>query len=98
MVRLLSVVDCRGPCWTGRKDVHAADEALEKERRLPTLEIVVSIDGRSMGQEETMKISLKALNDQVVVITGASSGIGLCTAEAAAEAGAKLVLVARSEQ
>lgn len=44
-----------------------------------------------------MSIKLKKLTDQVIVITGASSGIGLATAEAAAEKGAKLVLAARSE-
>ena len=38
----------------------------------------------------------KAIDGQVIVITGASSGIGLCTAEMAAERGARLVLVARS--
>ncbi len=38
----------------------------------------------------------KPLNQQVIVLTGASSGIGLCTALLAAERGAKLVLVARS--
>lgn len=41
--------------------------------------------------------SLKQLNQQVMVITGASSGIGLTTARLAAEQGAKLVLAARSE-
>ena len=45
-----------------------------------------------------MAISLKPLSEQVMVITGASSGIGLATAEAAAEAGAKLVLAARSAE
>ncbi|EJF08778.1 MULTISPECIES: SDR family oxidoreductase [Pontibacter] len=45
-----------------------------------------------------MKIKLKPLKDQVIVITGASSGIGLCTAFAAAEKGARLVLAARNEQ
>lgn len=45
-----------------------------------------------------MSIDLKPLNEQVMVITGASSGIGLCTAEAAARQGAKLVLAARSAQ
>jgi short-subunit dehydrogenase len=44
-----------------------------------------------------MALSLKPLDQQVIVITGASSGIGLATAELAAEQGAKLVLVARSE-
>ena len=39
---------------------------------------------------------LKPIHQQVLVITGASSGIGLATAQLAAERGAKLVLVARS--
>ncbi|HKX52429.1 MAG TPA: SDR family oxidoreductase [Nitrosospira sp.] len=43
-----------------------------------------------------MQISLKPLNEQVIVITGASSGIGLATAMLAAERGAKLLLIARS--
>jgi short-subunit dehydrogenase len=44
-----------------------------------------------------MTINLKPLNQQVMVITGASSGIGLATALAAAEAGASVVLAARSQ-
>jgi short-subunit dehydrogenase len=40
----------------------------------------------------------KALRDQVIVITGASSGIGLATAKAAAKAGAKVVLASRNEE
>jgi len=56
--------------------------------------------GRAPGTEaasaSSMAISLKPLNEQVMVITGASSGIGLATALAAAEAGVNLVLAARS--
>jgi short-subunit dehydrogenase len=40
----------------------------------------------------------RPLDQQVMVITGASSGIGLATAELAAEKGVKLVLAARSGQ
>lgn len=46
----------------------------------------------------TMTVSLKPIGQQVIVITGASSGIGLATALSAAERGAKVVLAARSEQ
>jgi short-subunit dehydrogenase len=45
-----------------------------------------------------MNVQLKPLQQQVMVITGASSGIGLATAEAAAKKGVKLVLAARSDE
>lgn len=41
-------------------------------------------------------VRLKPLSEQVIVITGASSGIGLATARAAAKAGAKVVMTARN--
>ncbi len=44
-----------------------------------------------------MDIRLKPIDQQVIVITGASSGIGLATAAAAAEQCATLVLAARSK-
>ena len=44
-----------------------------------------------------MAITLKPLSQQVIVITGASSGIGLSTARRAAERGAKVVLASRHE-
>jgi short-subunit dehydrogenase len=44
-----------------------------------------------------MRVKLKNLRDQVIVITGASSGIGLTTAEMAAARGARVVLNARNE-
>ncbi len=45
-----------------------------------------------------MGVKLKPLDQQVIVITGASSGIGLATAETAAGKGAKVVVAARSDQ
>lgn len=44
-----------------------------------------------------MALMLKPLEVQVIVITGATSGIGLVTARMAAKRGARLVLAARSE-
>jgi short-subunit dehydrogenase len=43
-------------------------------------------------------MKLKKISEQTIVITGATSGIGLTTARMAAEQGAKLVLVARNEE
>ncbi|HCW20987.1 MAG TPA: short-chain dehydrogenase, partial [Achromobacter sp.] len=45
-----------------------------------------------------MKLSLKPLRDQVIVITGAGSGIGAATARMAGERGAKVVLAGRQEE
>jgi NAD(P)-dependent dehydrogenase (short-subunit alcohol dehydrogenase family) len=44
-----------------------------------------------------MRVRLKPLREQVLVITGASSGIGLATALLAAQRGARLVLNSRDE-
>jgi short-subunit dehydrogenase len=43
-------------------------------------------------------MKLKPLSEQVILITGATSGIGLTTARMAARKGAKLALVARNRQ
>jgi NAD(P)-dependent dehydrogenase (short-subunit alcohol dehydrogenase family) len=45
-----------------------------------------------------MAANLKPLHDQVIVITGASSGIGLVTARTAARRGARVIAAARNEQ
>jgi NAD(P)-dependent dehydrogenase (short-subunit alcohol dehydrogenase family) len=45
-----------------------------------------------------MNRKLKKLSEQVIVITGASSGIGLCTAKLAARQGARVVLSSRNER
>jgi short-subunit dehydrogenase len=44
-----------------------------------------------------MGLTLASLDQQVIVITGASSGIGLVTARMAAKRGAKVVLAARND-
>ena len=45
-----------------------------------------------------MRVKLKPLHEQSIVITGASSGIGLTTATMAAKRGASVLLVARDEE
>src|SRR3954469_12146107 len=49
------------------------------------------------SKEIDMAAKLKPLNQQTIVITGASSGIGLSTARMAGQQGAKVVLAARNE-
>lgn len=46
----------------------------------------------------TEKFRPKELKEQTIVVTGASSGIGLATARLAAKKGAKVVLAARSQE
>lgn len=53
--------------------------------------------GRGLSAEQGRPVRLKPLSEQVIVITGASSGIGLTTARMAAKQGTRLVLAARSE-
>src|SRR5262245_19920131 len=43
-------------------------------------------------------IQLEPISEQVMVITGASSGLGLVTAKQAASHGARVVLAARNER
>lgn len=45
-----------------------------------------------------MRLRLKPLHEQTIVITGATSGIGLTTTEMAADRGAKVILVSRDEE
>jgi len=45
-----------------------------------------------------MHAHLKSIEEQVIVVTGATSGIGLVTARMAAEQGAKVVLAARDRE
>ena len=45
-----------------------------------------------------MSVKLRKLGEQVVVITGATSGIGLCTAREAARRGARVVIASRNEE
>ena len=51
----------------------------------------------TLARDKAMAVRLKPLQQHVIVITGASSGIGLCIALLAAEKGASVVLAARSD-
>jgi NAD(P)-dependent dehydrogenase (short-subunit alcohol dehydrogenase family) len=50
-----------------------------------------------MAEEQTVAIKLKPVGEQVIVVTGATSGNGLATVEAAVALGAAVVAVARNE-
>src|SRR5262245_47456037 len=51
-----------------------------------------------MSEKNAMaNVTPKPIDEQVIVVTGASSGIGLATVYAAVEKGARVVLAARSK-
>jgi short-subunit dehydrogenase len=52
----------------------------------------------SILHERYTMVRLKPIDEQIVVITGASSGLGLATAKLAAQRGAKVVLAARTRE
>ena len=56
---------------------------------------LASANGRKRYEGRAMK--LRSISEQVMVITGATSGIGLTTARMAAEQGAQVALIARNE-
>lgn len=58
-----------------------------------------SANGRNRynGKYKGRSMKLRNIDEQVMLITGATSGIGLTTARMAAEQGAQLMLVARNE-
>ena len=69
--------------------------ALPPEAGASPLHFLLRCAYRTVLVEARMSSPLKPLNRQVMVITGATSGIGLATAQEAAKQGAKLVLAAR---
>jgi short-subunit dehydrogenase len=64
--------------------------------RNPDVSVALSCAGR--GGRCVVSAKLKPLAKQVILVTGASSGIGLATAKAAAARGASVFLVARTTQ
>ncbi|MCY8508595.1 SDR family oxidoreductase [Bacillus mojavensis] len=65
---------------------------------MPNDDTVTNTEQLEKQQNPKTKLKLKKVKDQVIVITGATSGIGLVTARMAAEQGAKVVAAARNEE
>ena len=63
--------------------------------RVGRTEAAIPTAPRNRGVEQ-VSAKLKPIAEQTIVITGASSGIGLATARMAVRRGAKLMLAARS--
>jgi len=64
---------------------------------ISTDKFMITSNRKNIQSSRAAKINLKPIKDQVIVITGASSGIGLVTARMARALGARVVVAARNE-
>jgi NAD(P)-dependent dehydrogenase (short-subunit alcohol dehydrogenase family) len=62
-----------------------------------TLDSVTWGRSQPLAVEARMHVKLKPLSQQTIVVTGATSGIGLATVRAAVERGARVAAIARNE-
>lgn len=69
----------------------------ENQRANKSLKVTNTRELEQLPFQLFRRIKLRKLEEQVIVITGASSGIGLVTARMTAARGAKVVLAARNE-
>lgn len=58
----------------------------------------MALHRQNANRSQQRKVQLRPIKDQTIVITGATSGIGLATARKAAKRGARIVAAARNEQ
>ena len=78
-----------------RTDRSAATEGIRRRARVSGPRLLIS--AQSQGNNEGAGMKLKPIDEQVVVLFGASSGIGREAAMQFAERGAKVVVAARRE-
>jgi NAD(P)-dependent dehydrogenase (short-subunit alcohol dehydrogenase family) len=87
-------------CGFGSRNYRKTAQAAPAEAETAALALqrkIAHVTVTQGGEEQEAKMQLKPINEQVVAVVGASSGIGRAAALAFAQRGAKVVAAARGE-
>jgi NADP-dependent 3-hydroxy acid dehydrogenase YdfG len=79
-------------------DLFGTEAGRLHDRVVPTISDAAGEPGEQLSRGNFMNLGTTSLSDRVIIVTGASAGIGRATAQRLADRGAKVIACARDER